>query len=306
LEKVDTMTNLLITDAGGACAVGVLKSLKSRKDVKITACDANPLASGLYLADKNYTIPTIYDTDFVDVMFSILKREKIDVIFPTGGIDLLWWSDNKDTFEDMGVTLMMSDYKSIQKCVDKLLFYETCKDNFLLPKTYTEFQGYTMFMKPVHGKGSVGARLITPHNQIPTDQPYLFQENLPGVEWTIDALCDMDGNPLSVIPRKRLEVKAGISTKGVIQLNKHIIAECTDMCRFLNLKGPICLQMKEDESGNPKFIEINPRLGGSTIFATHAGVNFPSILLDMYLGKDISIDTPKEYTILRYYEEMVI
>ena len=306
MEKVDTMTNLLITDAGGACAVGVLKSLKSRKDVKITACDANPLASGLYLADKNYTIPTIYDTDFVDVMFSILKREKIDVIFPTGGIDLLWWSDNKDTFEDMGVTLMMSDYKSIQKCVDKLLFYETCKDNFLLPKTYTEFQGYTMFMKPVHGKGSVGARLITPHNQIPTDQPYLFQENLPGVEWTIDALCDMDGNPLSVIPRKRLEVKAGISTKGVIQLNKHIIAECTDMCRFLNLKGPICLQMKEDESGNPKFIEINPRLGGSTIFATHAGVNFPSILLDMYLGKDISIDTPKEYTILRYYEEMVI
>jgi len=300
------MTNILITDAGGAAAVGVLKSLKNRDDVKIIACDANPLSTGLYLADKNYTIPTIYDIEFVDVMFTILKREKIDVVFPTGGSDLLWWSDNKDTFKDMDVTLMMSDYKSIQKCVDKLLFYETCKDNFPLPKTYSKFQGYTMFMKPIQGKGSVGARLITPYNQIPTDQPYLFQDNLPGVEWTIDALCNMDGKPLSVVPRKRLEVKAGISTKGVIELDKHIIAECEDMCRFLNLKGPICLQMKEDENGNPKFIEINPRFGGSTIFATHAGVNFPSLLLDMYLGNDISIDTPKEYTILRYYEEMVI
>jgi len=302
------MINILITDAGGAAAVGVLKSLKNRDDVKVIACDANPLSTGLYLADRNYTIPTIYDINFVEVVFNILKKEKIDVVFPTGGHDLLWWSENRDTFKDMGVTLMMSDYKSIQKCVDKLLFYETCKDNFPLPKTYDTYPNSSriLFMKPVHGKGSVGAKLVQGYKDVPDDQPYLFQENLPGTEWTIDALCDMDGNPLSVIPRKRLEIKAGISTKGVIELNKQIIAECEDMCRFLNLKGPICLQMKEDKTGNPKFIEINPRFGGSTIFATHAGVNFPSLLLDMYLGKDISIDTPKEYTILRYYEEMVI
>ena len=53
------MINLLITDAGGPAAIGVLKSLKNRKDVKVIACDANPLSCGLYLADKNYTIPKI-------------------------------------------------------------------------------------------------------------------------------------------------------------------------------------------------------------------------------------------------------
>ena len=61
------MTNILITDAGGAAAVGVLKSLKNRDDVKVIACDANPLSTGLYLADRNYTIPTIYDINFVEL-----------------------------------------------------------------------------------------------------------------------------------------------------------------------------------------------------------------------------------------------
>ena len=44
----------------------------------------------------------------------------------------------------------------------------------------------------------------------------LMSEYLPGQEYTIDVLCDMDSNPLVVIPRERLETKAGISSKGKI------------------------------------------------------------------------------------------
>ena len=45
---------------------------------------------------------------------------------------------------------------------------------------------------------------------------YIFQEYLPGQEYTIDVLCDIESNPLIVIPRKRLQTKAGISSKGEI------------------------------------------------------------------------------------------
>ena len=72
------------------------------------------------------------------------------------------------------------------------------------------------------------------------------------------------------------------------------------------MKGPVCIQMKEDINGKPKFVEINPRVGGGTYFATLAGVNFMKIILDMMDNDDIYIEEPKEITVLRYYEEVVV
>ena len=64
--------------------------------------------------------------------------------------------------------------------------------------------------------------------------------------------------------------------------------------------------MKEDKDGNLKFVEINPRLGGSSYFATLAGVNFLEIILDLVEGKKPVINEPKQVTILRYHSEVVI
>ena len=64
--------------------------------------------------------------------------------------------------------------------------------------------------------------------------------------------------------------------------------------------------MKEDVIGNPKFVEINPRLGGSSYFATLAGVNFIEIILDLARGKKPIINEPNLVTILRYYREVVV
>ena len=77
-------------------------------------------------------------------------------------------------------------------------------------------------------------------------------------EYTIDVFSDMKSNVLSVVPRIRLQTKAGISTKGKIVRDKYIEAQCRKLAKFLKLKGPSCIQMKEDEKRNPKFIEVNP------------------------------------------------
>ena len=79
-----------------------------------------------------------------------------------------------------------------------------------------------------------------------------------------------------------------------------------DMCKFLKLKGPVCLQMKDDDEGNPKFIEVNPRFGGGTYFTTLAGVNFMKIIFDVLENKEILINEPKLIKVLRYYKEVII
>ena len=80
------------------------------------------------------------------------------------------------------------------------------------------------------------------------------------------------------------------------------------MAEFLNTKGPICLQMKEDIDGKLKIIEVNPRMGGGTIMATLAGVNIPKLIIDLYNNVILDKSDLKfnEITVLRYYEEIVM
>jgi carbamoyl-phosphate synthase large subunit len=79
-----------------------------------------------------------------------------------------------------------------------------------------------------------------------------------------------------------------------------------DLARFLNLKGPSCMQMRRAATGEPKFLEVNPRMGGGTIFATLAGINFAQLQIALAAGKTVAIPPFRDLTVLRYYEEVVL
>ena len=291
--------NILITGAGGPAAIGVIKSLKGLNTFKhrIITVDSDKLAVGFHLSDSSYVIPMIDENNYYDELRKVIKKENIDLILPTSD-DVIPISMMKKIYFN-NINLFMSDYHSIATCHNKMLFYKKCSMDFRLPYTTDKF--IPVFTKPITGKGSVGIELIDKHKD-----GHIYQDYLPGIEYTIDVLCDMNSNVLSVIPRIRLQTKAGISTKGRIIRDDFIEKECKRICEFLELKGAICIQMKEDEDGNPKFIEINPRFGGGTYFSALAGVNFASIILDLVDGKDVKIPEPKEITVLRHFEEVVV
>ena len=134
----------------------------------------------------------------------------------------------------------------------------------------------------------------------------IFQEYLPGTEYTIDVLSDLNGEPIIAVPRIRVQTKAGISTVGKIVMNEEISETCKSIAKYLKIKGPCCIQMKESNEGTLKLLEVNPRLGGGTIFTALAGANFPAMILDMAVGKRIKIPKISEITIVRYYEEIVV
>ena len=296
--------NVLILSAGGPAAVGVIKSLKDMNfDGRIISVDADELAVGFYMSDKYYIVPPMQDDKYIKEISKVVEVENIDLILPTGP-DVEPISKNAHLFEGK---LFMSDYESIMDCTDKWRFYNKCKDEFPLPKTfkgeYGDLRNY-VFKKPISGSGSRGCKKINITDASAWkefEEPnMIYSEYLPGQEYTIDVLCDMKSNPLVVIPRKRLQTKAGISSKGEIINDDFIKKACFNACKFLKLKGAVCLQMKDDKDGNPKFIEINPRFGGGTYFTTLAGVNFMKIIFDVLQNKEILINEPKLIKVLRY------
>ncbi len=301
--------NILVTSSGGPAAVGVIKSIRKLKEKhKIVATDINELSVGLEMADESYIVPSVEKDFFFEAIHRLIIDENIDVILPTGNLEI-------EKFEPLSkiTKVFMSDSKTIKLCNDKFEFYEKTKKDFDLPKTWLEngkLKG-ECFAKPrFEVGGSRGVKFCRTMNDIicahQADSEYVFQDYLPGQEYTIDVLCDMDSNPLIAIPRKRLETKAGISSKGEIISDEYIIKECKRLCKFLSLKGPVCIQMKEDDNGKPKFIEVNPRFGGGSYFSTLAGVNFVEIIIRILEGKEIFISEPKKIKVIRYFEEIVI
>jgi carbamoyl-phosphate synthase large subunit len=66
------------------------------------------------------------------------------------------------------------------------------------------------------------------------------------------------------------------------------------------------MQLKRDGNGRPKLIDLNPRLGGGTIITALAGVNFPDLTVRLCNQEKIRIPKPREITVTRYWEEIVV
>ncbi len=83
---------------------------------------------------------------------------------------------------------------------------------------------FPIIAKPRYGKGSRDVIKINDNKELEyISSKYsnmIYQDYLPGEEYTIDVLSDMDSNPIISVPRIRLQTKGGISTKGKIVLDK--------------------------------------------------------------------------------------
>jgi carbamoyl-phosphate synthase large subunit len=149
------------------------------------------------------------------------------------------------------------------------------------------FGNQPVFMKPRQGRGSRGVKLFNNYFEIPADQvtkDMVFSENLPGQEYTVDVLCDLEGKPLLIIPRKRLEIREGKSVKGETQRHGEIEENVKKLCNILKIIGPANIQFKPDSSGRMKLVEINPRFSGGLPITAEAGANTPGLLHCMLSG----------------------
>lgn len=311
--KVSNPT-VLIPGASAPAAINTIKSLKMVKyPIRIVSSDTNPISAGFYMSDAYELLPEIESKSYLSRLFEIIKKHNISILMPSSGYDIYRYSKNKKKLLKLGALPVVSDNNTMEICRDKMETYHHLSRKFDLPLTALDskkISGFPIIAKPRYGKGSKGIFKI--ENSL--DLKYvlskqnglIFQEFLPGAEYTIDVLSDLNGEPLIAVPRIRVQTKAGISTVGKIVMDEKISEICKSIARYLRIKGPCCIQMKESNEGTLKLVEVNPRLGGGTIFTALAGANFPAMILDMAMGKRIKIPKISEITIVRYFEEIVV
>lgn len=309
------ITSVLVPGAAGPAGINTIKSLKmARFDGKIVATDSSKISAGFFMASAYEIMPKVVDeVNYMTKLEQVINDHNIEVLMPSSGYDIQPYSKHRKSIEELGAKPVVSDWESMEICYDKMLTFQKLNSRFNMPFTTSDpgqISEFPIIAKARREKGGYDAAVIEDEISLRRAtskfQDIIFQEYLPGVEYTIDVLSDLNKKPLVAVPRIRLETKGGISTKGKVIHDDQIEQVCMDVAGFIGIRGPCCIQMKEAKDGTMKVVEVNPRMGGGTIFAALAGVNFPELILDMVEEKEIIKPSFSEITVIRYFEEIVV
>jgi carbamoyl-phosphate synthase large subunit len=115
----------------------------------------------------------------------------------------------------------------------------------------------------------------------------VVQEYLDGPEFTIDVLCDFNGRPLSIVPRERVVIRAGVSDRGRTVNDPRLVELAKAVCAALPFAGPLNIQCRL-RGGEPAVFEINARFSGGVPLTIQAGADFPQMLLKLALGRPVA------------------
>ncbi|ANC30449.1 ATP-grasp domain-containing protein [Isoptericola dokdonensis] len=293
------MTRVLVTGAGGPAGVAVIRSLLARGDVAVHAADMDRWASGIYLveADRRRLVPPGLADGFVDEVVALCDRDRVEVLFATVDVELPRLAAARDRLADVGTVLASPSLETLETALDKLALARACAPHLRVPRTELlgtqgADEGWTfpVIVKPRRGAGSRGVRLVTDHAELVATsaaEDLLVQELLPGDEYSVDVLADLDGHVVAAVPRARLRVDSGVSVAGVTVHDEELIATAAEVARVIGLTTVANVQLKRDADGVPALLEVNPRFPGAMPLTVASGVDMPSITLDAVLGRPV-------------------
>ncbi|MBA7635638.1 hypothetical protein ES703_43242 [subsurface metagenome] len=229
----------------------------------------------------------------------IVVREKVDLLIPTVDLDLPVWARRRKQLARVGCTALVSSPGVVKVCQDKRKTFSFLrKHGFETAHTVDAAEAlkrkrhdFPYFLKPWDGHASRGNMMV--HNRkelvfyaevIPN---CLVQEFIAGQEHTVDVLVDFAGKVRCVVPRLRIETRAGEVSKGMTVKDTSIIEQAKLLVERLGAgPGVITIQCFLTPDKVVKFIEINPRFGGGVPLAIKAGANFPLWILRWWLGQE--------------------
>lgn len=315
--------NVLFTSVGRRVELlrGFRKSMRELDlNGKIIALDIDPLAPALSQADVVYMVPRVSDPAFVEQLKEICSRESVDLVFPLIDPDIPVLASHRDEIASTGARVVVIPERSVRLTADKALISELFTSvGVPTPRMWSIEDAtrgdldYPLFLKPRFGSAGQGAVKISDRSELDfhldrTPDP-LIQEFLPGPEITSDVLCDLEGEVLAVVSRKRIEVRSGEVSKGVTVYDPEIVKYCAIVARALDAVGPITVQCILRD-GQPYFTEVNARLGGGVPLGIAAGVDSPKWLLGLVAGRRVDIPPIGSYRtglyMTRYDESLVL
>ena len=264
--------------------------------------DTTEFSPALQLCDQKFLVKPTTHTEYIKQLLSIVKTNKVKLVVPTVDLDLKLLAGDKSKFAAMDCRVLVSSEEVINICKDKRKTYRFLnKNGFDTPETISirtalskKKLNWPCFLKPWDGYAGKGNAIVNNRKEllfyskkIPNA---ICQEFVKGTEYTCDIYVDFNMKVRCVVPRKRIEVRAGEVSKGQVVKNSYIMDRAAKLVETLGAgPGVITLQLFLTGKNKIKFIEINPRFGGGVPLSIKAGANFPKWILRELVGEKTNI-----------------
>ena len=250
--------------------------------------------------------------DIVGQICEIAEKKHIDIILPlqNGSIEVA--SICRVRLPD--VFIPVTDFSVAQPLFDKLDAAELFKRlNIPIPRTYSVLSAkMPAIVKPRKGGKSRGIQIFRDMDDLMHLQNlsgYIIQEYIENYrEFTVDCYVDMKGNILTAVPRERLEIMGGESTRTRTCKNEFLEKFSIDVIEKLQLRGPVNIQFIHDlDTDRYLLMEVNPRLGGAVICSILAGAPITDYIIAEAKGLPLTpCNDWKDHTLMaRYMKEAV-
>jgi len=301
MDRSALAINILFTCAGRKVSlVQAFRKALAKAGIAgdIIGVDVSPYSAVLNICDHRYLVPRADVDDYIPTLLQICHDHQVRLVMPLIDVDLLVLAEHKQQFAEHDILVMVSDPHVVRTCRNKWSTYRFFVDNgiptvrtFSLEQLSGTDLRYPLFIKPISGSGSANAFKVNNAEELAFFARYvpnpIIQEFAAGDEYTLDALVDLSGNVINVVPRQRLEVRAGEISKGVTRKNWAIIEEAVRLLEKLGAIGPVCIQCFWDGQ-EVKFTEVNPRVGGGIPLSIAAGADYPYQIIKMALGEPVA------------------
>lgn len=288
-------------------------------DGKVFTADMNPeMAPAGIVSDKCFKVPRCTSEDYIETLMTLCVENNIGLVVPTIDTELAVLSANKSIFAEQGICVLVSDYGFITTCRDKRNTAGFFREHDVrVPETRDKYSPkFPMFAKPYDGSLSTNLHVLRKQDdlteEILNDLKLIFMEYVDKSEYkefTVDMYYGKDNKVKSIVPRERLEIRAGEINKGITRKN-HLVGYLKQrMSCVPGVVGCICVQLFYRESDNDVIgIEINPRFGGGYPLSYCAGANYPALAIREYLrGETVEYsDNWRDDTMMLRYDDEVI
>ena len=313
-----TSLNVLITAASRRVPLvrAFRRALEDLGGGNVVVTDVNPLSPAVYTADRAFRVPMASDAGYADEILAISTAADVGLVIPTIDDELAALASSAQRFAAAGSRVAVSSVDTIAVCDDK---HATCRTlaakgvaaaTSFLPDDLPAEPQFPLFIKPRFGRGSVAAFLVRNARELAFFLEYVpqpvIESYLDGPEYTIDMLCDFSGRPLSIVPRERLVIRAGVTDRGRTVKDPRLIDLAVSCASVLDFAGPVNIQCRMVD-GRPIVFEINPRFSGGIPLTIAAGADFPRMLVEMTRGAHVapSIGRFRENVWITNYETAI-
>jgi carbamoyl-phosphate synthase large subunit len=274
------------------------KALDGAGSVIVT--DMSELAPAVYEADKFYQVPRITDEGYIDVIFDICRKEKINGVLSLIDPELSLLAAHADEFAALGVKIIGSSYELCERALDKMEMFRWLEAHgYPCAKSYDHKEAfyadveagkisYPVFVKPIRGSASIAISKVYDRETVELlfsrTEGLMIQEYLDGQEIGADVYIDMvSGEVVSVFTKKKIVMRAGETDKAVSFKDPALFELIDRFARESGWSGQIDIDIF-NVGGTYYISEVNPRFGGGYPHAYECGCDHMTLILNNLAG----------------------